>query len=252
MALPLYLALTAAEISAQPCLPASLAYMACSFSPYSMGLTGIPAKLPAGCMLILNDRMDCQGHSPDLVAGQLQDAVEQLGCESVLLDFQRTPEPESEAMVRKIIHTLSCPVAVTEAFAARLDCPVFLSPAPLHIPIEAHLSSWQGREIWLEAALGQLELRVTPEGISAVSQFPPEGLTDGFYEETLCCHYKAKIDAEHITFTLFDTPKDLKKKLELAASLGVTRAIGLWQELGTFQSGTEHEYGSIAPTEKPC
>ena len=237
MVLPLYLALTAAEISAQPHLPAPLAYMACSFSPYSMGLTGIPAKLPAGCMLILNDRMDCQGHSPDLVAGQLQDAVEQLGCESVLLDFQRAPEPESEAIVNKIVQTLSCPVAVTEAFAARLDCPVFLSPAPLHIPMEEHLSSWQGREIWLEAALGQEEILVTQKGISIFPHFPPEGLNGGFYDEILCCHYHSKIDRDEIRFILFDTPESLEKKLALAASVGVTRAVGLWQELKTFPAG---------------
>ena len=232
MVLPLYLALTGAEISGQAALPAPMAYMACSFSPYSLGLSGIPSSLPERCMLIVNDRMSCQGHSPALVADQLQEAVTRLGCESLLLDFQQAPEPESEAIASKIVQTLSCPVAVTEAFAARLDCPVFLSPAPLQIPLAAHLAPWQGREIWLEAALGQTELCVTSEGISAVSQFPPEGLTGGFFEETLCCNYRTRIDEDRICFTLFDTIESLEKKLELAASLGVTRAVGLWQELG--------------------
>lgn len=237
MVLPLYLSMTPAEIAARQSLPTAMAYMACSFSPYTLGLTGIPSALPTGSMLILNDRMGCQGHSPDLVAGQLQNAVEQLGCESVLLDFQRAPEPESEAIASKIVQTLSCPVAVTEAFAARLDCPVFLSPAPLHVPVEAHLSSWQGREIWLEAALGQEEIQVTAEGTSAVAQFPSEGLTGGFFEEMLCCYYRTKIDTDHITFTLYDTPESLQKKLAQATSLGVTRAVGLWQELKTFRTG---------------
>ena len=232
MVLPLYLALTGAEISAQPSLPASLAYMACSFSPYGPGLSGIPAALPAGSMLILNDRMRCQSHSADLVAGQLQEAVTRLGCESVLLDFQRPLEPDSQAIASKVIQSLSCPVAVTEGFANQLDCPVFLSPAPLHLPLEVHLAPWQGREIWLEAALGQEEVCVTAQGTTAATQFPPAGLTGGFYEDTLRCHYHTAVQPDRVSFTLFDTPESLRKKLDLAASLGVKRAVGLWQELG--------------------
>lgn len=246
MVLPLYLALTAAEISSQQTFPAHMAYMACSFSPYSLGLSGIPASLPEGCMLILNDRMGCQGHSPDLTAAQLQDAVSRFGCESVLLDFQRPPEPESIATVNTIIQSLSCPVAVSEGFAADLDCPVFLSPAPLHIPLANHLAPWQGREIWLEAALEQMELRVTSEGISAVSQFPPEGMTGGIFEETLCCNYRTRVDSNQIRFTLFDTRESLEKKLELAHSLGISRAVGLWQELQTFPTGMESAGCAIA------
>lgn len=189
--------------------------------------------------MILNDRMSCQGHSPDLVAGQLQEAVDRLGCESVLLDFQRPREPESDAIVSKIIHSLSCPVAVAERFAADLDCPVFLSPAPLHVPLADHLAPWQGREIWLEAALGQGEIIVTAQGTTAATQFPPDGFTGGFYEEALCCHYRTKIGGDRIVFTLFDTPESLEKKLEHAHSLGVKRAVGLWQELGTFPAGKE-------------
>ena len=234
MVLPLYLALTAAEISSQEVLPVPMAYMGCSFSPYSLGLSGIPTSLPEGCMLIVNDRMSCQGHSPDLVAGQLQEAVTRLSCESVLLDFQRPPESESKTMVSKIIQALSCPVAVAEEFAVHWDCPVFLSPAPLHIPLSEYLSHWQGREIWLEAALGQETITVTTQGTVTAVQFPPEGLTGGFYEETLCCHYRTKIDGDKILFTLFDTTENLKEKLDLAASLGVTRAVGLWQELKEF------------------
>ena len=239
MVLPLYLALTAAEISAASPVPPFMAYMACSFSPYSMGLSGIPSSLPEGSMLILNDRMSCQGHSSDLVAGQLQEAVTQLGCESVLLDFQRLPEPESKDMVSKIIQALPCPVAVTKGLAADLECPVFLSPAPLHIPLAEHLATWQGREIWLEAALEQETVTVTEKGVEYARQFPPEELRCGFCEEELCCHYRIEKAADRVSFTLFDTPESLAKKLDLAASLGVTRAVGLWQELRTFSTGME-------------
>lgn len=211
-----------------------MAYMACHFSPYTQALANIPDRLPEGAMLILTDRMPCRGHSADLVANQLNEAVCKLGCESVLLDFQRPPDPESESMVQTIIQSLSCPVAVTEDFAKGLSCPVFLSPAPLHIPMSEHLAPWQGREIWLEAALCQEDIPVTKNGAEFIPQFPADGLTDGILDEQLCCLYRTKVTDERITFTLFDARSSLEKKLALAQSLGVTRAVGLWQELGSF------------------
>lgn len=237
MVLPLYLAVTGAEISAFSCNRFPMAYMACHFSPYTLGLTNIPDTLPENSMLILTDRMPCQGHSADLVAQQLRDIVEQHRCESLLLDFQRPRSPESEAMVDRIVQSLPCPVAVTESFAPGLSCPVFLSPAPLHMPLAAYLSPWQGREIWLEAALEQEVAILTQQGCECIPQFPPDGLTDGFYDETLCCQYRTMITPDRITFTLFDTHESLGKKLELAQSLGVARAVGLWQELETFSTG---------------
>ena len=235
MVLPRYLAMTAAEISAFP--PAGpIAYMACQFSPYTAGLTNIPDQLPQGSILILNDRMPCQVHSPDLVAGQLADAVTQLGCESVLLDFQRPTEPVSESMARIITQTLSCPVAVTEDFAEGLPCPVFVSPGPLHLPLAEHLARWKDREIWLEAALCQETLSVTAQGTVMTPIFPTEQLSGGFYDEVLRCHYRIKTHEDFLEFTFYDTPESLEKKLELAEQLGVNRVIGLWQELGTFQT----------------
>ena len=232
MVLPLYLALTAAEISAFSTIDFPFAYMACHFSPYTEGISNIPDFLPSGSLLILNDRLPCQGHSADLVAGQLADAAAQLNCESILLDFQRPAEPESQSMVRKITSTLSCPVAVTEGFAKELSCPVFLSPAPLHLPLADYLLPWKGREIWLEAALCQEEILITGKGVHINSIFPTEQLSGGFYDEHLRCCYHTHILDDSIRFTLFDTPESLNQKLELAAQLGVSRAVGLWQELG--------------------
>ena len=237
MVLPRYLAMTGAEMSALSAYSFPIAYMGCHFSPYTQGLTNIPDSLPPDSMLILTDRMPCDGHSADLVVRQLQDAVTQLKCESVLLDFQRPPDLESSAMADKITGALSCPVAVTEGFAKGLTCPMFLSPGPLHQPLAEYLLPWQGREIWLEAALCQDEITVTESGSEFTRQFPPEGLDGGFYDETLCGHYRIKTGADRVTFTLFDTLDSLEKKLEQARSLGVNRAVGLWQELGTFPTG---------------
>ena len=188
---------------------------------------------------MLNDRMPCQGHSADLVAQQLSDAVVRLECESVLLDFQRPPDTESRVMVETIMGALPCPAAVTEAFAIDLGCPVFLSPSPLHTPLQAHLEPWHGREIWLEAALCQERITVTGNGSTVTPIFPTQQLDGGLYDNRLYCRYHTAVTNEHISFTLYDTPDTLREKLRLAQSLGVVRAIGLYQELETFLTGKQ-------------
>lgn len=234
MALPMFLAMTAAEMAASGTIAGRFAWMACHFSPYTQGLTNLPRELPAGSLLILDDRFPCQGHSADLITQQLMETVAQLGCDSVLLDFQRPPEPEAMSIVSALSQSLPCPTAVSEAYARDLSCPVFLPPPPLHQPLQAHLAPWAGREIWLEAALCQEDMFITREGPSPVPIFPPEALDGGFYSEELCCRYRTRTEADRITFTLFDTPESLRAKLEKAHSQGVTRAVGLYQQLRDF------------------
>lgn len=235
MVLPLYLAMTESEMWSCAALPDHYAYMACHFSPYGQALANLPDHLPEGTMLILNDRLSCKGHCPELVVQQLREAVEKHGCDSVLLDFQQAPEPEGLAMVQAIAGALPCPVAVSEGFANQLSCPVFLAPGPLHIPLEKQLAPWKGREIWLEAALCQGEILITEKGVEYTPVFPTEALSGGFYEEELRCCYHTDASSERIRFTLFDTRESLEKKLEYAHSLGIQRAVGLWQGLRSGQ-----------------
>jgi len=234
MVLPMNLAMTQSEISAASTLPDRIAWMSCHFSSGSEGIIGIPEKLPAGSMLILTDGESSRGHSRDLAAQQLADAVEKLGCASVLVDFQRPPDPESAAMVYAIVEALPCPVAVTAAYSEGLSCPVFLAPCPLHVPMADYLLPWNGREIWLEAALCQENITVTKHGTTFAPVYPvhvPEG---SFYSEKLRCRYSTSVSGDCIAFTLFDTPETLKGKLQEAHTLGVRRMVGLYQELGTF------------------
>ena len=231
MALPLYLAMTASEMSGNDPFPTDFAYMACHFSPYSQGLSNLPAALPPEAMLILNDNFPCQGHCPGLVAQQLAEVVEKFHCESLLLDFQRPPTPETEQMVQAIQNALPCPLALPPAYAKNWDCPVFLPPCPLHIPLEEYFSPWSGREIWLEAALCQEDVHICQAGSVFVPHFPTDGLQAGFFDQTLCCNYRSRIEEDTICFTLFDTHESLVQKLDQAHTLGVTRAVGLWQEL---------------------
>lgn len=232
MALPLYLAMTPSEMSSNEVFFTNFAYMACHFSPYSQGLSNLPAFLPNGAILILNDNFPCQGHSPSLVAHQITEVMDRFHCESLLLDFQRPPTPETEQMVETVVAALTYSVVLPAAYAKNWNGPVFLPPCPLHVTMEEYLQPWKGQEIWLEAALCQEIISVTKACTSFIPQFPPDGLGGGFFDEQLSCQYNIGTAHNEITFTLFDTRESLVCKFEKAHSLGVTRAVGLYQELG--------------------
>jgi len=230
MALPLYLAMTAAEMQENTTLPSDFAYMACHFSPYGTGLSNLPVRLPEGSILILNDRTPICGHDPDLICEQLADIIEAWQCSSLLLDFQRPDCEETAMLAEKIIAVLSCPVGLSAVYGKDLSCPVFLPPPPLNVPLGMFLAPWQGREIWLEAALDGLQLTLTAEGCKS-SPIPCPILSDGFIDEKLHCHYQIQTGADFAEFTLRRTREDLNDLLTEAEALGVTQAIGLWQEL---------------------
>ena len=233
MPLPLNLAMTPLEIAQNPFTGVPLAWMSCHFSEDGQGLTDLPEELPEHALLILDDRIPCCGHSAPMAAAILQELITQFHCSGLLLDFQRTANTQTTAMVEMLVHTLPCPVAVTPEYSGNLHCPVFLPPPPLHIPMEQYLDPWRGREVWLEAALCQERISVTKNGTVFEPLFTAVP-SDGFFHERLQCRYAIRTTADTITFTLYDTPETLKEKLISARSLGVSRAVGLYQELGTY------------------
>ena len=229
MVLPLYLAQTSLEMAGNS-LPAHPAYMACHFSSGSPGLSNLPVSLPAGAMLILDDSTPMADHDPELIGKQLSDTIRQHGCESLLLDFQRKDIPGQQELATLLNDSLPCPVGVSEIYAERLSCPVFLPPVPPDKPLRDYLAPWQGREIWLEAALEGITLTLTEAGcsIEALYDFPEDGLRD----DQLSCHYTVETTADSAIFRLWRTRQDLDALLATAETQGVAKAIGLWQELG--------------------
>jgi hypothetical protein len=169
-------------------------------------------------------------HDPELIARQLADTIRQQDCEALLLDFQRRDVPGQQALAGLLAASLSCPVGVSEVYARELSCPVFLPPVPPDMLPADHLAPWQGREIWLEAAPEGITLTLTESGCSAEAlyDFPEEGLSDS----SLHCHYALETMEKAAVFRIWRTRTDLDAVLAEAASLGVSRAIGLWQELG--------------------
>lgn len=230
MAITPILAMTAAEMQLSQTLPPKIAWMACHFSPYGTGLSNCPTQLPEGSLLILNDRTPIHGHDPEVIARQLEDCISRTGCHGLLLDFQRPDIKETALLVDALLQALPCPVAVSDIYGIDRRCPVFLPPASLHVALAEYTAPWEGRDIWLEIGQDRECITVTPEG-SAITSLPREEPTEGGHaDEKLLCHYQVALSEEQARFTLYRTAEDLDALLKAAERLGVTTAVGLYQE----------------------
>lgn len=232
MAIPLFLAMTGAELQKNGPFPSNIAWMACHFSAYGTGISNAPEDLEPGSMVILNDRTPICGHDPERVADQMAQLAERVHAGAILLDFQRPDMPEAAAIASLVVQRCPCPVGVTEYYAHNLDCPVFLSPVPPHVPLAQHLEAWQGREVWLEIALDGTEILVSPEGCTYTPCPFSTPAERSHLDAQLHCHYEIVTAPEQICFRLFRTVEDLDSLVDAAAQMGVTRAVGLYQELG--------------------
>lgn len=232
MGISRYLAMTAAEMEAFSVPEGWMAaYMACHFSPYTTGLSNIPDTLSPGSMLILNDRTPISGHDPQRIAQQLKDALERLHFDSLLLDFERPECEDISVLCQVLTKQLPCPIGISSLYAQALDCPVFLPPAPLDQPLAEYISLWQGREIWLDTAPEAARFIITQDGSQYMplpfSQPPENAHTD----EALHCRYRAEIKEDAVLFHLWRDQPQIEMLIGQAQTLGITKCIGLYQEL---------------------
>ena len=232
MPIPCYLALTAAEFAKVDRLPENTAWMACHFSGYGTGLSNLPSSLPAGAMLIINDRMPADRHDPERILAQLLELEERLQPDCFLLDFQRSDMPQNRHIAQVLAEGLNRPVAVTAEYAIDLPCAVFLDPPPLHMSIDDHIAPWAEREIWLELAPETKTYTLTPEGCT-IADVDHQPLPDPvFTESKLFCRYHIDLFENSAVFTLQRTREDLNAMLETVNR--ITRAVGLYQQLEDF------------------
>ncbi len=229
MAIPLYLAMTAAEFSSTAEQPEDLAWMACHFSPYGTGLTNVPDELPPKALLIVNDRTPIYGHDPKRILEILKESVVRLDCWGVLLDFQRPDYTEAKE-IAAALQALPCPVAVSELYAKDLDCPVFLPPVPPQMTVKEYLLPWQHRPVWLEAALSSSVIAVTESGCTHTPLAQHENVPCPHTDPVLHCHYRIEVTDKAAHFTLRRTKEDTAALLEEAEKHGVICAVGLYQE----------------------
>lgn len=231
MEIPLYLTMTAAEVWKAETLPDPLAWMACHFSSYGTGISNVPKELPAGSMLMLNDRIPFCGHDPQQVAQTLCDVAEELKCSRILLDFQRQNYPDLTMVIQAVLEKAHCPVGVSLLYAQDFNCPVLLPPIPPHVPPEEVLMSQKDRELWLELSAEGTEIIVSPEGsrYTSLPYYQPE--TTAHFEPDLHCHYTITLAENQVRFQLGRTPEDRFSFLQAVSKLGVSCALELWQEI---------------------
>ena len=233
MTLPTYLAMTNTEIQNCSALPTHVAYMACHFSPYGTGLCDLPADLPADSMLIINDRISVCHHDPEEILAQLKLLLEEITVSAILLDLQQPNCQPSFSIAKTLVEKLPLPVGVSYHYAQSLDCPVFLDAPMLHVPLSEHLKPWQGRQVWLDAAIDARRYRVDKSGCTQIPCIPSVAPLH-HHDEQLHCHYQIRQESDHVTFTLQRTAEDIQALLSEGQDLGVTMAIGLYQEWGVF------------------
>lgn len=228
-----YLAMTAAEMAGNSSFPRHAAWMACHFSPSGVGLSNLPNWLPPGCLLILDDSTPIHDHAPERIASELSGCMEKFQCAGLLLDFQRPGEAQTRELTAHLCEALPSPVVVSDVYAEELDCPVFLSPVAPDEAMASRLARWQGREVWLDTTMEGLEIVLTEKGAKSTplphQKYPDCGLED----RLLHCHYRISLSENSAAFTLWRTKSDISAQLEEAEALGVTAAVGLYQEFGS-------------------
>ena len=229
MAIPICLAMTAAEFAICKEVPSFAGWLACHFSLSGPGLSNIPTVLPSGSVLLLDDSNPFNGHSTEIIAEQLIETVKSLQCRSVILDFQRSGIPEVKNLADSLCSTLPCPVIATPEYASD-KMPILLPPCPLNKQLSEHIKPFQGQKIWLEIAQDGLQLRITKDGCRAESVSFAADRDFPHWEKELHCHYRITKSENDLIFHLQRTWDDLDALLAEAENLGIKCAIGLWQE----------------------
>lgn len=220
-----FLAQSAAEFHKALPFPAQKAWMACHFSSYGPGLSNLPDALPAGSMVMVNDRTPAFQHDPGLIIKQLQEIIENWQCSCVLLDFERSGQEENAIIAKAIVQALSCPVGVSANYAGGLDCAVFLPPLPLCKPVIEYIAPWKGRPIWLEVMPDCTAFTVSENG--CVQNRCEETGEYPHYDRNLFSSYRTEILTNAIRFTLRRGPQELEHLRNVAQ---IDRLVGLYQE----------------------
>lgn len=228
MALPCYIAMTNAEFAAAEIIPSHPAWMACHFSSYGNGLSNLPADLPPGSMVILNDEMPISGHKPEVILQELKELNERLLPSCYLLDFERPENEEAAGLAEMLCLSLPCPVGVSHLYADKLDCPVFLPPPPLHRPLEEYLSAWNGREIWLEISQETALITITADGSEILDNAHIALSEPVFISQELACKYHIELLSNTARFHM---QRDMELYRQNAEHCGIACFIGLYQQL---------------------
>ena len=225
-----YLAMTASELANTSQPSTNTAYMACHFSGSNAGLTNLPETLPPQSMVIIDDLIPPDGHSPELITQQLKN----LSASCILLDLQRPDIQENHNIAAALVKHFPGQVGVSSLYSENLDCPVFLPPPPLHMPLKKYLQKWKHRDIWLEIEEETAQITVTEKG-STYQTISDNSLTDPIFDdEALCCQYHIALHEDNVCFTLRRNKENLLQLIHQAQEHGVCCAVGPYALLHPF------------------
>ena len=227
-----YLAMTEAEIRRQASLPPRMGYLSCCFSPYGLGLMGVPQHLPPGNVLLLTDRIEPVHHAPVLVARQLHAAAVRLHSAAIVLDLQRPDNIHSNRIAGAVAQGPPCPVVISQDYARDLPVGVLMR-VPVGIALEDAITPWQGREMWLEMGMDRAVLEITEQGCTRREPAPFQPDPSDLEDRDLCCRYRLELRQDRADFCLYETVDTWQEKLRKAETLGIRNAIGLYQEFGS-------------------
>ena len=230
--MPLCLAMTASEIASCIQIPPHMGWLACHFSLSGPGLSNLPKALPPHSLLILDDSTPFSGHKAEVIARQLQECISVLEVDGVVLDFQRPKDPHVQELSCILQQELSCPVAAPPGYGEP-NCPVFLPPGPPDQLLSEYVTPFQDQKVWLEVAMDGMQISMTEKGYCKEAISFANVQEFSHKEEKLHCHYCIRQTDDTVIFSLQRTWDDLQELLEDANQLGVTRTVGLWQELKT-------------------
>ncbi|MBQ7130700.1 MAG: hypothetical protein IJO21_06650 [Oscillospiraceae bacterium] len=216
-----YLAMTASEFVGKDVLPEKPGWLLSPAHPV------LPPETGNDFLLILTDQEPLP--EAGAILPWLIRTVEERKPSALVLDFQET-SGVSAALARQLVSSVPCPVAVSDRHAHSLDCPVFLSPCPHHVPLREHITPWKNREIWLDLAVDAEVILLKKEG-REIFPFPLDKIPmGGFVEKALHCHYSVETGVDFARFTLWRTRGDLEEMAKEAQQLGIHTLVGLWCE----------------------
>lgn len=239
MSIALYLAMTATDFSHCPLLPEPVAWMALHFSAGGRGLSNCPAALPPGSLLILDDQIPWAGHSGDMVCRTVEALLLNTGSMGLLLDFERPARPETRSLAAALAaccRDLGRAIAMPPDYLEGGEAAVFLPAPPCYADPAKVMAPWQGREVWLEAALTGYQAEIRAGGVE-IQPRQPEALAELAAGEQIFLaprrlfQYVSRGSSRGVTVDLFDTPESLRARLPAWEALGVSLAVGPWRRL---------------------
>lgn len=243
MPISIYEAVTAGDCAARDALAAHAAWMAAHFSAVGTGVSNLPHRLPPGSLLILDDQIPWQHHDAQRICQELLQAVADLACSGILLDFEREPCPQTSslcALLSTYCQQHSIPLGMPPAYGWTLPVALFLPPLPCWPGPQTVLQPFSGRELWLDAAesgcvaeIGSKSVQISPAD-AATLQAQAEGHAV-FWHGGLCCQYYSSQMGDRIRVALYDTRQTMEQKLNLCAKLGVSVAVMPWAKSGLFR-----------------